>query len=93
MDRVFCPGLPYKLLTGDEPRPAKHSPRMAANDCRFVACCLYVQFVNIEVSSSQCAITVNAQPDLYKVDQQTCQGFFEKLRDIASITTVKFALP
>jgi len=94
MDRVGFPTLPSKLLTGARPRPIhKHTPDMAANDCRFVACSLYVRFVNIEVSSSQCAITDSAQPVLYKVDQRTCQDLSEKLFALASIASIKFALP
>jgi hypothetical protein len=58
---VACPSLPLNALT-----TRKHTPRMAADDGRLAVCSLDVQLINIESSSSLCAVQVIAQPFLYK---------------------------
>jgi hypothetical protein len=94
-----CPSLPLKILTTAGLRlPAKHTPRMAAIGCRFAVCCLVVQFVNIGMFPSRCAIHMITQASLYKVGPAILSRTFYKKNKfsnfncIASITLVMFEL-
>src|SRR5713226_9341322 len=75
----LCSSPPPKILTDDKLRPThKHTPCIPAHGCRLVVCSLYVQLVNIESFSSQCATQVSAQPSLYKTGPPILSRTFSK---------------
>src|SRR2546430_2475695 len=80
---VSCPSLPPKILVPNETdaefRPNEQTTvYMAAHGCHFVECFWYVLLVIIEVSSSQCATQVIAQPSLYKTGPPILSRTFSK---------------
>ena len=75
----LCPSLPPKILTDDRLKLVrKHTPRMAAVAVGFAVCILFVQLVNIESFSSQCAIQTIARPSLYKTGPSILSRTFSK---------------
>jgi hypothetical protein len=77
---VSCPSLPTKLFAGDKPRPVrKHTPRMAADGCHWVACFSFVLVVIIEMFSSSHAIMSSRELSCINEVTDPVKHFLKKL--------------